>query len=103
MTLKNLVTGFALLVAGSVNAAAIFTPADGHVNYFDTNITLDALTPIAMFNVGDLGGFEIAVVLDETHSASIAEFAPSGLNKLVAVRPDSDPSSTAFDSMTLFG
>lgn len=76
MAFKNLGTGFAPLVAGSVNASAIIAPTHGNINYLNTDITLDAHTHIAMFNVGELGGSEIAVVVDEAHSVSITEVTP---------------------------
>ena len=89
------------LVSASVNASTIFAPTDGDVNFLNSTITLDASTQVAIFNVGDLGGTNNTIVLDNFYSASLAEFSVSGGN--YSVDSKAGPSSPAFDTMTLLG
>jgi hypothetical protein len=92
----------ASLVSASANASTIFAPTDGNVNFLNTNIDLSSgNTQVAIFNVGDLGGANNTVVLDNVYSASLAEFSVSGGNYLVSSK--ANISATAFDNMTLFG
>ncbi len=41
-------------------------------------LILDVTTQVAMFNVGDLGGTNNAVVLSNAYTASVAEFSLGG-------------------------
>ncbi|MBT8120577.1 MAG: hypothetical protein KJN89_12770, partial [Gammaproteobacteria bacterium] len=104
MVLKSLIGLSCLivsLVSASVNASTIFAPTDGDVNFLNSTITLDANTQVAIFNVGDLGGTNHTVVLNDVYSASLAKFTFSGGN--YSVDSKAGPSSPAFDTMTLLG
>jgi len=91
----------ASLVSASANASTIFAPTDGDVNFLNSTIDLDANTQVAIFNVGDLGGTNNTIVLNDVYSASLAEFSVSGGNYLVDSK--AGPSDPVFDTMTLLG
>lgn len=93
----------ASLVSGAANASTIFAPTDNDVNFLNSTIDFSGgATQIAMFNVGDLGGINNAVVLSSAYTASVAEFSPAGGNFNINVRP-SPGSTTSYDTMTLSG
>jgi hypothetical protein len=106
MDFKRFVMVIAVLFTGSANASTIFAPTDGTVNFLNFGagaIVFDADTRLAMFNVGDLGGTERAVALDDLRSvSSVAVFSPIAANWNVDIK-DSASSTTIHDSMTLFG
>jgi hypothetical protein len=90
------------LVSASVNASTIFAPTDGDVNFLNSNIDFSGgTTQVAIFNVGDLGGTNNTIVLNDVYSASLAEFSVSVGDYLVDSK--AGPSAPIFDSMTLFG
>ena len=92
----------ASLVSASANASTIFAPTDGDVNFLNSTIDFSGgTTQVAIFNVGDLGGTNNTIVLDDLYSASLAEFSVSGGDYLVNSK--AGPSDTIFDTMTLFG
>ena len=106
MDFKRFVMAVAVLLAGSANASTILAPTDGTVNFLNLGtdaIVFDANTRLAMFNVGDLGGTERAVALDNIRpTSSVAVFSPVASNWNVDIK-SSISDATVHDNMTLFG
>ena len=98
---RPLLLAAACCMSAAVNASTIFAPTDGDVNFLNSTIDFSSgTTQVAMFNVGDLGGLDKAVVLEDGLLSSLADFtAAGGGNTSVDVKD----SGSSVDGMTLLG
>ena len=106
MEFKRFVIAVAILLVGSANASTIFAPTDGTVNFLNTgtgSIVFNASTRLVMFNVGDLGGTEQAVALDNSRSSTALAVFNANLGDWDVEIKSSISSSIVHDSMTLSG
>jgi len=103
MDFRQFLIACVVTISGSASASTVFAPTDGNVNFLNETITFDALTQLAIFNVGDLAGANRAIALNDTRSSAVASFTDIGGGDWgIAIKPN-EASGLNYDNMTLFG